>query len=107
MKQDAPQTPEAGGATGKVAVKLVATWIVLPSFLLVVSGDPAWWEVWGYSVILLVPMTAFAASTARRDPGFFARRSKMQEKERAQRHLQAWGAPFFLASFVVPPLDHR
>jgi protein-S-isoprenylcysteine O-methyltransferase Ste14 len=52
-------------------------------------------------------MTAFAISTARRDPGFFERRFKMQEKERAQRHLQAWGAPFFLASFVVPPLDHR
>jgi len=98
---------ETRGRASRIVLKLVAAWMLLPLFFLVVGGSLAWWQAWVYCAILLVPMTVFAISMARSDPGFFDRRFKVREKEKAQRRLQAWGTPIFLAAFIVPGLDHR
>ncbi len=87
--------------------RLVIAWIVLPLWFFATGGTARWWEAGVYCVLILVPMTIFAISMARRDLAFFERRLKMVEKEKAQRRLQVWSAPFFVAAFVVPGLDHR
>jgi protein-S-isoprenylcysteine O-methyltransferase Ste14 len=90
-----------------VIARVAAAWIVLPLFFLVTGGSFAWWHAWVYCAILLVPMTVFVVHAARHDPEFIARRLKMREKERTQRHILAWGYPPLLAAVIIPGLDHR
>ncbi|MEN6536571.1 MAG: isoprenylcysteine carboxylmethyltransferase family protein [Bryobacteraceae bacterium] len=90
-----------------IVTRLVIAWIVLPLWFLATGGTARWWEAWVYCVLILVPMTIFAISMARRDLAFFERRFKMIEKERAQRRLQVWSTPFVIAAFALPGLDHR
>ncbi|MBN1851428.1 MAG: isoprenylcysteine carboxylmethyltransferase family protein [Pirellulales bacterium] len=100
-------TPERASASRKAVIRVSAAWIALPLFFLATGGAWSWWQAWTYCALLLVPMTCFVIWMARRDPAFFERRFKMQEKERTQRRIQAWGAPFFLSVFIIPGLDHR
>lgn len=80
---------------------------MLPLFFLITGGSLLWWEAWAFTALLLVPMTIFVTWTARVDPAFFERRFKMREEEPAQRRIQAWATPLFLAVFIVPGLDRR
>jgi protein-S-isoprenylcysteine O-methyltransferase Ste14 len=91
----------------EAAVKVVAAWVVLPLFFLATGGDLAWWNAWAYCAVLLVPMTAFVVYQLRHDPDFIARRSTMREKQQTQRWVLVIGLPLWLASFVIPGLDHR
>ncbi len=98
----------AGRGLGrKAAARVLAAWAVLPLFFLAAGGRLDWWEAWVCCALLLVPMTLFVTWTALRDPEFLARRLQVKEKERIQRRVQAWGIPFYLASLVIPGLDHR
>jgi protein-S-isoprenylcysteine O-methyltransferase Ste14 len=98
--------PETGAV--KKAVRMVLTvWVVLPLLFLATGGSLAWSEAWVYCAIILVPMTLFATWMGQRDPAFFERRLKVQERERTQRGIQIAGVPVFLAWFVVPGLDYR
>ncbi len=99
----APETFELG----RGIAKLVAGWIVLPLFFLATGGSLTWWQAWVYCAVLLVPMTIFVVYMIRHDPQFLVRRSKMREKERAQRSIQVWGAIVLVAALILPGLDHR
>jgi len=99
--------PDAPSAAKGAAVKAVAAWIILPLFFLVTGGSLTWWHAWIYCAVLLCPMTVFFVHMARHDPEFLTRRFKLQEKERAQRRILAWGYPSVVAAFVIPGLDHR
>jgi len=107
MSQETASTIERASAVKKAVVRVIVAWIVLPLFFLVTGGSLNWWEAWVYCVLVLVPLTCFVRWVARRDPGFFERRLKFKETERAQRRIQVWGTPFLLAAFFVPGLDHR
>jgi protein-S-isoprenylcysteine O-methyltransferase Ste14 len=107
MEQQRDNTGEGRPAARKAVGRAAAAWVALPLFFLAAGGSLAWWEAWAYCSVLLVPMSGFVAWMARRDPDFLARRFKLQEKERAQRRVQAWGFPFILATLVLPGLDHR
>jgi protein-S-isoprenylcysteine O-methyltransferase Ste14 len=100
----APETVKAGRG---VAVKLVAAWIILPLLFLATGGSLAWWQAWVYCAVLLVPMSIFLIHMSRHDPQFLARRSKVREKERAQRSIQTWGSLVFVAVLILPGIDHR
>jgi protein-S-isoprenylcysteine O-methyltransferase Ste14 len=91
----------------QAVIKVAAAWILLPLFFLATGGDLAWWNAWAYCAILLAPMTAFIAYQLRHDPDFIVRRSTMREKEKTQRWVLVIGTPLWLASFVIPGLDHR
>jgi protein-S-isoprenylcysteine O-methyltransferase Ste14 len=104
---DEGQEVKMANLVKKAVTRVLAAWIVLPLLFLATGGTLKWWEAWVYCVLILVPMTSFAIWIARRDPAFFERRFKVKEKEQAQRRIQAWGAPFLAAAFVVPGLDHR
>jgi len=106
MAQAEAKIESAGSAKG-VAIKIIAAWVLLPLFFLATGGSLAWWEAWVYCLVLLGPMTAFLVYMARNDPDFIARRTKLHEKEQAQRRILAWGYPSLIAALVVPGLDHR
>jgi len=107
LSEETASTFERSSAAKKAAIRVIIAWIVLPLFFLVTGGSLNWWEAWVYCVLILVPMTFFVSWMVRRDPVFFERRFKMKETEQAQRRLQVWSAPFFVAAFVVPGLDYR
>jgi protein-S-isoprenylcysteine O-methyltransferase Ste14 len=98
---------DLAGARRRGLIRLLIAWIVLPLFFFITGGSLLWWQAWAYCALLLVPMTFFVIWMARRDPSFLDRRFKMRENERAQRRIQAWGVPLFLAFFIVPGLDYR
>jgi protein-S-isoprenylcysteine O-methyltransferase Ste14 len=98
---------ERSQAFKKGITRIIILWIVLPLFLLVTGGSLLWWQAWIYCALLLVPMTFFFILKIRHDPSFIERRFKMNEKERTQRRIQAWGVPLFLAVYIVSGLDHR
>jgi len=106
MAQADPKIESTGSAKG-VAIKIIAAWVLLPLFFLATGGSFAWWETWVYCLILLGPMTAFLVYMARNDPDFIARRTKLHEKEPAQRRILVWGYPSMIAALVIPGLDHR
>jgi len=107
MSQNDTAAMTSTGVASRAAIKVVAAWVVLPAFFLLIGGSLGWWEAWAYSAIILVPMTAFVALAARRDPQFIARRSRYREKERPQRRILSWGVPVILGTLVVPGLDYR
>jgi protein-S-isoprenylcysteine O-methyltransferase Ste14 len=87
--------------------KVVSLWLLLLSFFLVTGGSFTWWEAWAYCALLLGPMIVFVACMARRDPEFLVRRTKLREKEPAQRRIVASSLPAMVAALVIPGLDHR
>jgi protein-S-isoprenylcysteine O-methyltransferase Ste14 len=91
----------------RVAGKVLAAWLVLPLFFLATGGSLAWWQAWVYCGVILAPATAFITYMAGHDPEFLARRSKMREREPAQRRVIAWAWVPTLGVFVLPGLDHR
>ncbi len=107
MPHESTNIADVAKARRKGLIRLLFAWIVLPLFFLVTGGSLFWWEAWVFTGLLLVPMTVFVTWTARVDPTFFERRFKMREEEPAQRRIQAWATPLFLAVFIVPGLDHR
>ena len=107
MGHEPASTPEVGDVARKAAVKVWGTWVGLPLFFLGAGGSLGWWQAWVYCALLLVPMTAFVTWMVRHDPVFLARRFTLREKEDRQRQILAWGAPFILATLILPGLDHR
>ena len=107
MAADSTGTMQGTGVARGVVIWAVAAWVLLPLSFLATGGSLRWWEAWTYCAILLVPMTVFLLTVARRDPEFLARRLQMKEKERQQRRVLAWGIPVLLAAFIIPGLDRR
>ncbi len=110
MKYERPATTngtEQARTLRKGITRISILWIVLPLLLLASGGSFLWWQAWVYCALLLVPMTFFFTWMVKHDPSFIERRFKMEEKERTQRHIQAWAVPFFLAVYIVSGLDYR
>jgi hypothetical protein len=88
--------------TKNVAVKgflwLGVSWISLPLFFLTTGRSLGWWQAWIWCAIILIPMTVFGVWAIKADPEFLARRFKAREKDPSQRRVQAFGAPFYLAT---------
>ena len=98
---------ERARALRKGVTRILILWIVLSLSLLISGGSFLWWQAWAYCGLLLVPMIFFFRYMVKHDPSFIERRFEMEEKERAQRRIQAWGIPLFLAIYIVSGLDFR
>jgi len=107
MAEEVVGTPESASARRKAVLRVLAAWIVLPLFFLATGGTFSWWQAWVYCALILIPMSFFVTWVVGRDPAFLERRFKFREKEQIQRRIQAWGAPFLVAAYVLPGLDHR
>ena len=107
MDKETTSNTDQTRARRRGVIRLLIAWIVLPLFFWATGGSLFWWQAWIYCALLLIPMTFFVAWVARHDPIFFDRRFKMKETEHAQRRIQAWAVPLFLAVFIIPGLDYR
>lgn len=95
--------------------KLIGTMLgrlaILPVFLALLVLLPAGsWkvpELYIYMGILLIPMMGVMAYFLKKDPQFLVRRMRSREKEKEQKSLQILNSLIFLASFIIPGLDHR
>ncbi len=71
------------------------------------AGTLDYWQAWVYMVLLLLPLGMVLLHYLRRDPELLERRMRMKEKERTQRTIMVLVCPFFLATYLLPGLDHR
>ena len=84
-----------------VSVPLVWLLIFLP------AGTVRYWQAWLLITILVTIGVFTSAYFWRRDRGLLERRSRIAEKEPAQKVIVSLVYTLFLAIFVVSALDHR
>ncbi len=75
---------------------------------------PAWslryWQAWVFLAAFFLPSLAITVYLMEKDPKLLERRVKAgaaAETEMSQKIIQAFAAIFFLATIVLPALDHR
>ena len=80
---------------------------VLGILVLVPAGSFDFWQFYVYTGILIIPMTSVLFYFLKKDPQFMERRTRAEEKEKAQKIIQIVFSTVFLFGFIVPGLDKR
>jgi protein-S-isoprenylcysteine O-methyltransferase Ste14 len=96
--------------TVKAAVGLAQLSIMFGVALFVPAGTLHFVEAWVFLALFLTASLAITVYLAKSDPALLGRRIQagpMAEKERAQKIIQGVASLAFLATIVVPALDHR
>ncbi len=81
--------------------------VVLGLLILAPAGTFNFWQVYVYIGILVIPMTFVLFYFLKNDPMFLERRTRAEEKEKAQKIIQIVFSFVFLFGFIVPGLDKR
>lgn len=81
--------------------------VVLGLLVLAPAGTFDFWQFYVYTGILIIPMTFVLFYFLKKDPQFMERRTRAEEKEKAQKIIQIVFSFIFLSGFVVPGLDKR
>jgi protein-S-isoprenylcysteine O-methyltransferase Ste14 len=81
--------------------------IVVGLLILVPAGTFNYWQVYIYIGILVIPMMFVLFYFLKNDPMFLERRTRANEKEKAQKIIQIVFSLIFLSGFVVSGLDKR
>jgi len=81
--------------------------IVLGLLILVPAGTFNFWQVYVYTGILVIPMIFVLFYFLKNDPLFLERRTRVKEKEKAQKIIQIVFSLIFFSGFVIPGLDKR
>lgn len=81
--------------------------VVLGLLVLVPAGTFNYWQVYIYIGILVIPMMFVLFYFLKNDPMFLERRTRANEKEKAQKIIQIVFSFIFLSGFVIPGLDKR
>jgi protein-S-isoprenylcysteine O-methyltransferase Ste14 len=72
---------------------------------------PAWtfnyWQAWAFLAVFFVSVSAISAYLMKNDPKLFERRAGGSEQEANQKIIQFLLKIAFLASIIIPSLDHR
>ena len=92
-------------------IRLVVVYLLIPLMLLICGGDLAWWQAWGYSLLILTAGLGGRIWAERRHPGLTAERQNTKNIQKAK----AWDkvlAPLMALSIgyplvIVAGLDHR
>jgi protein-S-isoprenylcysteine O-methyltransferase Ste14 len=96
--------------TLKAALGLAQLSVMLGLALFAPAGTLRFVEAWVFLALLLTASLAITLYLAKSDPALLARRIQagpMAEKERAQKIIQGVASLAFIATIVVPALDHR
>jgi len=80
---------------------------VLGLLVLAPAGTFDFWQFYVYTGILIIPMTFVLFYFLKKDPQFLERRTRAEEKEKAQKIIQIVFSTVFLFGFIVPGLDKR
>jgi protein-S-isoprenylcysteine O-methyltransferase Ste14 len=103
--QAAPPSP-----TGRAVFGLLNLVVVLGLAVFLPAGTLRFPEGWAFLAVFAGASLAITLYLARKDPALLARRTQagpVSEKERTQKIIQAFASVAFLATLVVPSLDHR
>lgn len=91
--------------------KIIKRFSLVPAILglliLVPAGTFNFWQVYVYIGVLVIPMTFVLFYFLKNDPMFLERRTRAEEKEKAQKIIQIVFSIIFLFGFIVPGLDKR
>ena len=96
--------------TLKAALGLAQLSVMLGLALFAPAGTLRFVEAWVFLALFLTASLAITLYLAKSDPALLARRIQagpMAEKERAQKIIQGVASLAFIATIVVPALDHR
>jgi protein-S-isoprenylcysteine O-methyltransferase Ste14 len=95
---------------GKAMVGLAQLVVVLAAAVFVSAGTWRYVEGWVFLGVFFAASLAVTVYLAKKDPALLRRRNQagpVAEKERRQKVIQAVASLAFLATIVVPALDHR
>jgi protein-S-isoprenylcysteine O-methyltransferase Ste14 len=98
---------EKGALVKKMIVRFSFVPLFIAVFTLLPSGTVNFWQVYVYFGVILIPMLFVMNYFLKNDPRFLERRTKMAEKEKAQKIIQWINLPVFISAFIVPGLDRR
>jgi len=90
-----------------IAGRLLMVVLIMAAMFFLPAGTLNYWQAWTFMAILLVPMFFVLAYFLKKEPEVLERRMRMKEKEPAQKSIQRWSYPFFLAAFLLPGFDRR
>jgi len=91
----------------KIIVRFSMMPVVLLVLILIPAGTLAYWQAYLYIAILVIPMTFVLFYFLKNDPRFLERRTRAEEKEKAQKIIQLVFSLIFLSGFVISGLDKR
>jgi len=91
----------------RIAVLVPVTFLCLGLVFFLPAGTFDYWEAWVYCAVLFTTFCFVLVSLFRKSPELLVRRTRLSEKEPAQKRLVFLVIPVFLAGFLIPGLDHR
>ena len=91
----------------KIALLVPAVFLGLGLIFFVPAGTLEYWEAWVFIAVLLIPFLFVLTYLLRKDPELLARRTRLSEKESAQRRIIRASGLIFFIGFLIPGLDHR
>jgi len=96
--------------TTKGWLGLVALVLVMGLLLFLVAGTIRYWQAWAYLAVYVGSSLWISLYLIKRDPALLKRRIRggpTAEKEKSQKIIMLITSAGFVASLVVPALDHR
>lgn len=91
----------------KIIVRFSLVPIVLMLLILIPAGTLLYWQFYLYILVLVLPMSFVLFYFLKNDPKFLERRTRTQEKEKAQKINQIVFLLIFFAGFIISGLDKR
>ena len=91
--------------------RLIVVYLLIPTVLLLCGGDPAWWQAWTYTLLIMIFGIGSHVIAEWRHPGLMAERQDV-EKMKSSKSWDKLLAPLMALSFsfplvIVAGLDHR
>src|SRR5690349_17946659 len=84
--------------------------VAMGLLLFVPAGTVHYWQAWAYLGVFLGAAFLITLYLMKKDPALLKRRlsaGPTDEKEKTQKIIMFWASLGFIASLVVPALDHR
>jgi len=91
----------------KIIIRFSLLTVIIGVLTLLPAGTFNYWQVYIYISFLVVPMIFVIVYFLKNDPKLLDRRTKTQEKEKAQRIIRIVFTLFYLSAFIVSGLDRR
>ena len=94
----------------KAWLGLVFLALVMGLLLFVPAGTVQYWQAWAYLGVYFGASFLITLYLMKKDPALLKRRlsgGPMAEKEKTQKIIMLFASAGFIASLVVPALDHR
>jgi protein-S-isoprenylcysteine O-methyltransferase Ste14 len=93
--------------TSKAFGGLLFLFVAFAAMLFIPAWTFSYWQAWTFLVVFFVSASAISAYLMKNDPKLLERRASGSEQETSQKIIQFLLTIAFLASVIIPSLDHR